>query len=210
MYISLKQLGGDRVVVWLQTRLDGQNAFCGLIIVVSDIQCTYFEFFWFLASSESTKMSTPLLEYLKMKRSSRGRPVSSVSAVDEYIISRFSDSRIWSERSVLALGSWVWAAESARCLHLIVPFWYASAHITQVGQAMVCILVRRSRAEIPIIGETKSLIIRSAAEVYQKGTTLFIQVTVMILKPYQVSDLISQNDIRTVITASDWLISYLQ
>ena len=39
-------------------------------------------------------MSTPLLEYLKMKRSSRGRPVSSVSAVDEYIISRFSDGRI--------------------------------------------------------------------------------------------------------------------
>ena len=36
-------------------------------------------------------MSTPLLEYLKMKRSSRGRPVSSVSVVDE-CMSRFSHS----------------------------------------------------------------------------------------------------------------------
>ena len=37
-----------------------------------------------------------------MKRSSRGRPVSSVSTVDEYIISRFSDGRNWSESSVMA------------------------------------------------------------------------------------------------------------
>ena len=33
-----------------------------------------------VASSGNAKVSTPLLEYLKMKRSSRGRPISAVSS----------------------------------------------------------------------------------------------------------------------------------
>ena len=33
-----------------------------------------------IASSGNAKVSTPLLEYLKMKRSSRGRPISAVSS----------------------------------------------------------------------------------------------------------------------------------
>ena len=61
--------------------------------------------------------------------------------------------------------------------YLTVPSWYASAHITQVDQAMVCCLVRQSQAEIPTIGETKSLIIRYTTEVYQKGTILVSMVT---------------------------------
>jgi len=128
------------------------------------------EFFWFLASSESTKMSTPLLEYLKMKRTSRGRPLSSVSVVDEYIISRIShsDGRIWLERSIFAL--WLvcsYTSYPARDLWFeqlrvqdiytrFISFWYASVHITQVSQAIVCILMRCSHADMLFTGETKS------------------------------------------------------
>ena len=63
------------------------SAVCQSLLVRS---VSNFEFLLFQASSDSTKMSTPLLEYLKMKRSSRGRPASAVST-DHENISRVSD-----------------------------------------------------------------------------------------------------------------------
>lgn len=45
------------------------------------LSCINVESLLSLASSSAAKKSTPLLEYLKMKRSPRGRPLSSVSTM---------------------------------------------------------------------------------------------------------------------------------
>ena len=42
-----------------------------------------------VASSGNAKVSTPLLEYLKMKRSSRGRPISAVSSDGKTKVSNY-------------------------------------------------------------------------------------------------------------------------
>ena len=49
--------------------------------ILDCLSCINVESLLSLASSSAAKKSTPLLEYLKMKRSPRGRPLSSVSTM---------------------------------------------------------------------------------------------------------------------------------